>query len=475
MVQQIKNTGEIFTVSQINSLIKATLEDNLPSRLIIKGEITNFKHHPSGHCYFSLKDEQSNLPCAMWKPNVQRIRFRPENGLAVLATGFIDVYVPHGRYQLIVDELVPAGVGALQLAYEQMVKKLRAEGLFDDEHKKPLPVYPQKIGILTSESGAAVHDIIDSIHNRWPCVELLFYPVPVQGEGAAEKIAAALRYLNRHNKVLKLDVLIVGRGGGSLEDLWAFNEEVLARAIFDSHIPVISAVGHEVDVTVADFVADARASTPTKAGVTAVPDMQEVLGRLINIERRLTGQMRAKLSLAQQNLEIILANTVFRNPLLFVRNTQQRLDELSAELAEIMKELLTGMRQKLSAAYEQIVRIEPHRLLKNKEVDLNNCRHRIYVGIRAILNNRQIELTNNQHRIDKRISVIINNCRILLTAQKNRLGGLNPKSVLKRGYSITTNKKTGLLVKTKDDVRVGEHLTTELADENLIESKVTKK
>jgi exodeoxyribonuclease VII large subunit len=475
MVKQTKNTGEIFTVSQINALIKATLEDNLPSQLIIKGEITNFKHHPSGHCYFSLKDDKSNLPCVMWKTNTRRIKFRPENGLAVLATGFIDVYVPHGRYQLIVDELVPAGVGALQLAYEQMVKKLRDEGLFDDEHKKALPLYPQKIGILTSESGAAVHDIIDSIHNRWPCVKLLFYPVPVQGEGAAGKIAAALWDINKRNKKLKLDVLIVGRGGGSLEDLWAFNEEILARAIFDSKIPVISAVGHEVDVTVADFVADARASTPTKAGVVAVPDMQEVLGNLTNIERRLTGQIKAKLNMAQQDLEIILANAVFRNPLLLIQNAQQQLDELSDELSESVKELLNMMRQKLSAAYEQIVRIEPHRLLKNKAVELNNCRHRINEGIRKIISNRDIELNNYQHRIDKRISTIFNNCQILLTAQENRLGGLNPKSVLKRGYSITTNKKTGQLVKTVDDVNLGEHLITELANENLIESKVTKK
>ena len=452
-MKQKKNTGEIFTVSQINALIKATLEDNLPSRLVIKGEITNFKHHPSGHCYFSLKDEKSNLPCAMWKINVRRIKFRPENGLAVLATGFIDVYVPHGRYQLIVDELIPAGVGALQLAYEQMVKKLRAEGLFDDEHKKALPAYPQRIGILTSESGAAVHDIIDSIHNRWPCVELVFYPVPVQGEGAAGKIAAALSDINRRNKQLKLDVLIIGRGGGSLEDLWAFNEEVLARAIFDSKIPVISAVGHEVDVTVADFVADARASTPTKAGVVVVPDMQEVLDRLSNIEKRLTGQIEAKLNMAQQNLEVILANAVFRNPLLLIQNAQQRLDELSDELVEAIKELLNAMRQKLSSAYEQIVRIEPHRMLKNKAVEMNNCRHQINAGIRAILNK----------------------CQILLTAQENRLGGLNPKTVLKRGYSITTNKKTGRVVKTSNDIQLGEHLITELANENLIESRVTKK
>lgn len=411
----------------------------------------------------------------MWKTNFRRVRFMPENGLAVLATGFIDVYVPHGKYQLIVDELVPAGVGELQLAYEQMVKKLRAEGLFDDEHKKLLPAYPQRIGILTSQSGAAVHDIIDSIHNRWPCVDLLFYPVPVQGEGAAEKIATALRHLNKRNKELKLDVLIVGRGGGSLEDLWAFNEEVMARAIFNSHIPVISAVGHEVDVTVADFVADARASTPTKAGVVAVPDLKEVLGDLANKERILKRDVKTKVEIAKHSMETILASWVFRNPLSIVFYAEETLEGFSLRIIEAMRNIITRMKETLVNTHQQIARIEPHRLLKNKAVELNNSRHRINVGILAILNRREAELNNSEHRIDKRICAIINNCQMLLTAQENRLGGLNPKSVLKRGYSITTNKKTGLLVKTVDDVRLGEHLITELADENLIESKVTKK
>ena len=449
----MKKRKQIYTVSQVNSLIKVALEENLPSRLIIRGEISDFKHHTSGHCYFSLKDQSGILPCVMWASKFRSVKFSPEDGMAVLATGHIDVYTVGGKYQLYVDKLEPEGVGALQLAFEQMVKKLQAEGLFDDVHKKPIPTYPDRIGILTSESGAAVHDIIDSIHHRWPCVKLFFYPVPVQGEGAAEKIAAALQDINKRNKELKLEVLIVGRGGGSLEDLWAFNEEVLARAIFSSKIPLISAVGHEVDVTVADFVADARASTPTIAGVVAVPDMQEVSGQLVGIERRLTGQTKARVKLAQQNLEIILANAVFRNPLLLVQNSQQQLDELSAELAETVKRLLAEMREKLSAAYEQIVRIEPHRLLGSKTVELNNCHNR----------------ANNV------IRTIINDCRMQLTAQANRLAGLNPKSVLQRGYSITTSKKTGSLVKTLEDVRIGDYLITELTDENLIESKVTKK
>jgi exodeoxyribonuclease VII large subunit len=449
----MKNRKQIYTVSQVNSLIKVALEENLPSRLIVRGEISDFKHHTSGHCYFSLKDQSGILPCVMWASKFRSVKFSPEDGMAVLATGHIDVYTVGGKYQLYVDKLEPEGVGALQLAFEQMVKKLQAEGLFDDVHKQALPLYPERIGILTSESGAAVHDIIDSIHHRWPCVKLFFYPVPVQGEGAAEKIAAALQDINSRNSKLKLDVLIVGRGGGALEDLWAFNEEILARAIFNSKIPIISAVGHEVDVTVADLVADARASTPTKAGVVAVPDMQEILGQLVGMERRLTGQTKARVKLAEQKLEIILANAVFRNPLLLVQNAQQQLDELSADLAETVKELLAEMREKLSAAYEQIVRIEPHRLLGSKTVELNNW----------------------QYRSDKGIRVIINNCRMKLTAQANRLAGLNPKSVLQRGYSITTNKKTGSLVKTLEDVRIGDRLITELADENLIESKVIKK
>jgi exodeoxyribonuclease VII large subunit len=449
----MQKTTKIYTVSQVNSLIKVALEEKLPPRLIVRGEISDWKVHSSGHCYFLLKDEGGILPSVMWASKFRNVKFSPEDGMAVLATGHIDVYTIGGKYQLYVDKLEPEGVGALQLAFEQMVKKLRAEGLFDDVHKKALPAYPERIGILTSESGAAVHDIIDSIRNRWPCVKLFLYPVPVQGEGAAEKIAAALRDINRRNKELKLDTLIVGRGGGSLEDLWAFNEEVLARAIFDSQIPVISAVGHEVDVTVADLVADARASTPTKAGVVAVPDMQEVLGRLAYFEKSLASKARAKLELCGENLQTILANVVFRNPFLLIQNAEQQLDELAVELAAAIRELPAEAHRRLSTAYQQIVRIEPHRLLGNKRDELNNW----------------------QHRVDKAVRTITNNCWMQVTAQANRLAGLNPKSVLQRGYSITTNKKTGLLVRTLEDVRVGDYLMTELAEDKLIESKVTNK
>ncbi len=453
IVMEMKSRTKIFTVSQVNVLIKVALEESLPPRLIVRGQISDWKHHTSGHCYFSLKDENGILPCVMWASRFKSVKFSPGDGMAVLATGHIDVYTVGGKYQLYVDKLEPEGIGALQLAFEQMYKRLKVEGLFEEKYKKPLPKYPMRIGILTSESGAAVHDIRDSIFNRWPCARLFLYPVPVQGEGAAEKIAAALRDVNRRNEGLKLDVLIVGRGGGSLEDLWAFNEEVLARAIFDSKIPVISAVGHEVDTTMADLVADARASTPTKAGVTAVPDMQEVLGQLAYFEKSLGSKARAMLELCDGNLQTILASAVFRNPLLPVRNAEQQLDELGTKLMDLIRELLVEANAKLHASYEQIVKIEPHRLLGRKTVDLNNLQNRTNAAIKTIIDNR----------------------RMRLMVQENRLGALNPKSVLQRGYSITTAKKTGLLVRKPGDIQMGDYLITELADENLIESKVTKK
>ncbi len=427
----MKNGTKIYTVSQVNTLIKTVLENSLPGRLTVTGQISDWRGpHTSGHCYFSLKDEGSVLPCIMWGSNFAKVKFKPENGLAIFGTGHIDIYEPQGKYQFYVERMEPAGVGALQLAFEQMVRKLAAEGLFDEEHKKPIPQYPQRIGILTSESGAAIEDIKDSIWNRWPCARLFLYPVPVQGEGAAAEIADGLRDINRRNRKLKLDILIVGRGGGSMEDLWAFNEEVLARAIFDSKIPVISAVGHEVDTTIADFVADARASTPTKAGVVAVPDMQQVLEDLENKQDSLN-----------------------RNIILCVQDRGQLLDDAFTELASVLKELVAEGKDKLHNFYEQVVKIEPHRLLGRKTVELNDWKNRASAAVKAIMNK----------------------CGMQLESQKSRLAGLNPKSVLQRGYSITTNRRTGLLVKSLADVQIEDCIITELAGENLIESKVTKK
>jgi len=449
----VSQEPKIYSVSQVTSLIKTALEETLPSRLVVTGEISGFKRHSSGHCYFDLKDENAILPCVMWSNSFTKLKFKPENGLAVLAKGHIDVYPPQGKYQFYAESMIPAGVGALQLAFEQMRKRLEAEGLFDEQRKKPLPKFPFRIGILTSESGAALHDIVDSIYNRWPVAKLLFYPVPVQGEGAAEKIAAAIKDVNRKNASLRLDVIIVGRGGGSMEDLWAFNEEIVARAIFNSKIPVISAVGHEVDVTIADWVADARASTPTKAGVIAVPDIREVLEHIDSAYKRIRLNTASTLKLSSQKLETILADKMFRNPLIIIQNREQMLDELQSSLAESAKSLILNIRKILQSYFEQILKIEPHRILADRKISLNNI----------------------NSRISERVGKVFTGLKIRFETQAAKLSACNPKSILNRGYSITRDAVTGKVVTSTAQVNIGDLLITELKDENLVESKVVKK
>ncbi|RKY11976.1 MAG: exodeoxyribonuclease VII large subunit [Planctomycetota bacterium] len=445
--------AKIYTVSEVTALIKVTLEKNLPSRLEVAGEISDWKHHSSGHCYFLLKDDNGLLPCVMWRGNFNKVKFAPADGMAVITTGFIDVYGPQGKYQFYVSKLEPAGVGALQLAKEQLVRKLKAEGLFDQEYKKPLPKYPMRIGIVTSASGAAIIDIADSIYNRWPCARMFLRSVSVQGETAAEEIARAVKELNRRNSQLQLDVLIVGRGGGSPEDLWAFNEEVLARAIFASKIPVISAVGHEIDTTISDLVADARASTPTKAGVIAVPDMRDVLSQLEGAHNRLKANVQSRLRYTEQSLETILASSFFRNPYWYTKNASQSVDEAQMRLTESCRELFGRLRQRLSASAELVMCIEPGRLLAEKRVWLNSLCNTANTRMKDVLGKRQLQLT----------------------AVENRLQAMDPRSVLHRGYSITSNKRTGKIVAKLRDVEVEDELMTELADRNFIVSRVTKK
>ncbi|OHB51464.1 MAG: exodeoxyribonuclease VII large subunit [Planctomycetes bacterium GWF2_42_9] len=444
---------KVYTVSQVTALIKSCLENTLPGRLTISGQISGFKCHSSGHCYFDIKDENSIIPAVMWKSDFIKLKFKPENGLAILAKGYIDIYPPQGKYQFYADSMQPAGVGELQLAFEQMKNKLEAEGLFSDEHKKPLPKYPFRIAILTSKSGAALHDIVDSIRNRWPVAKLLFYDVPVQGAGAAEKIALAIKDVNKRNKQLQIDIMIVGRGGGSMEDLWAFNEEPVARAIYNSKIPIISAVGHEVDITIADLVADARASTPTKAGVLAVPDINEVKIHIDNIYNRITSDTQSCLRLSLEKLKTILASAVFRNPKTIVQNRIQQLDDFENTINNSTRNLVSANRQRIQTFFEKIRNIEPHRLIADRKININNLQNRFHNQMISILHKINLELANRE----------------------NRLAGLNPKAVLQRGYSITRNKRTSSLIRSLDDVKTEDVIITELANDRIIESKVTKK
>lgn len=269
---------KIATVSQINGYVKKILDNNIIlNNVWIKGEISNFKHHYSGHLYITLKDEGGVLKAVMFRGNAQALNFEPSDGMKVLARGRISVYEAGGAYQLYIEEMIPDGVGELYIAYEQLKKQLESEGLFDAEHKKPIPQFPKKVGVVTASTGAAVRDIINVITRRYPMAEIVIYPAQVQGVGASQSVVNAIEYFNATGEV---DTLIVGRGGGSIEDLWAFNEEITARAIFNSKIPIISAVGHETDFTIADFVADLRAPTPSAAAEIAVPSMLELRNRI---------------------------------------------------------------------------------------------------------------------------------------------------------------------------------------------------
>ncbi len=443
----------IYSVSQLNSLIKGAISQALPGQLIVRGQIRDWKlHRGSGHCYFSLKDEGSILPCVMWASKFRVVKFQPEDGMEILATGALDVYLPGGKYQFYADKLDPQGVGALQVAFEQMVAKLEAEGLFAEEHKQPIPRYPRRIGILTSESGAALHDIQDSVTQRWPAVQLCLCPVPVQGEGAGARIAKAIGQINLYNDDLKLDLLIVGRGGGSLEDLWAFNEEALARAIFKSTIPIISAVGHEVDVTVADLVADARASTPTKAGMVAVPDRLDVAEDLEHWRQRLVRAMIGQVQMQQANLDNLTARELFHRPESLLQQRMQQIDELSQRIPQGLLRRTGRAKDWLQQVTAQVQTLEPHRLLGRQRMALQDLHNRNNTALMRLLNRTQSSLET----------------------QAACLNALNPKGVLQRGYSITRDKDSGQLVRQPTDLKVGSTLVTEFAGEKCIESQVTK-
>jgi exodeoxyribonuclease VII large subunit len=320
---------KIYTVSDLTAEIRALLEDSF-SGIWVEGEISNFHHHnTSGHIYFTLKDQESQIRVVMFKAQNRHLRFRPQDGLAVLVYGEVGVYERRGEYQLVVEYLEPKGLGALQLAFEQLKQKLQADGLFDEARKRPIPMLPRRIGVITSPVGAAIHDILHVLRRRFAGVDVLIYPVAVQGDQAAPEIVDALRELNRRGG---LDVLILARGGGSIEDLWAFNEEMVARAIADSKIPVISAVGHEVDYTIADFVADLRAPTPSAAAELVIAKKDELAQRLDDLEARMTGVVRSRLHALMVRMAALDRHLRLLNPIERIRQQRRRLMELWKDL-----------------------------------------------------------------------------------------------------------------------------------------------
>ena len=351
----------VFSVTEVNQYIKQVI-DSVPllEGLLIRGELSNYKIYPSGHHYFTLKDGESAIRCVMFRGSAGRLRFRPENGMRVIAAGRISVYPRDGAYQLYCTSLSADGIGDLYVAFEQLKEQLDREGLFDPAHKKPLPLYPQRIAIITSSAGAAVHDMIRILRRRYPIAKVLLLPVRVQGVEAPPEIVGAIRYANRWQLA---DVLIVGRGGGSIEDLWAFNDERVARAIYASDIPVISAVGHEPDVTISDFVADRRASTPSNAAEIAVPDQEELRNRLDSVRQAMAQAVRKTLEKADGQWRALAAKRVLTDPMAFLDDRRMQLDSVQQRLGLTAHRQMSARQQQFAALAASLDALSPLKVL----------------------------------------------------------------------------------------------------------------
>lgn len=372
----------ILTVSQLSRHIKGLMDrDELLSGVLIRGEISNYKMYPSGHHYFTLKDADSALRCVMFRGDAVRLRFRPENGMQVIAAGRVSVFPRDGQYQLYCVDLTPEGAGRLQVAFEQMKRRLQAEGLFDPANKKPLPTYPGRIALVTSPAGAAVRDMLRILRARWPMSRVLVVPVRVQGEQAAEEIAAAIDYVNYYDLG---DLIITGRGGGSVEDLWAFNEEPVARAVFNSEIPVISAVGHEPDVTISDFVADLRAATPSNAAELAVPDRAEVEKHVQQLGRRLLRAVEQPVAAARLRLEQLRRSRVLTDPAAGIREKRLLLDYQSGKLLYGMEQALAAQRQRAGRLAAALDALSPLKVLGRGYAIARDENGRVLSGVRQI-------------------------------------------------------------------------------------------
>ncbi len=403
---------KVYSVSEITRLIKLELENAFPS-LWIEGEISNFKRAESGHLYFSLKDGQCQLQAVMWRSEARRVKFDIKDGLKVVCRGRITVYDVRGQYQLITDLIEPKGKGALQLAFEQLKEKLRAEGLFDPQHKKKLPSLPKTVGVVTSPRGAAIIDILRTLERRFARLHILIYPVKVQGEGAADEIVEGIDYLGRRSG---LDVIIVGRGGGSIEDLWAFNEEKVARAIFRCPVPIISAVGHEIDFTISDFVADIRASTPSAAAEIVIEKEQALSDRVGTLHKILTRDMRFHLQEQKRLVSDLSHHRIFQNFRLKLLNLEQQVDDLEERARDVLRSRKTFLAESRAAV----------RLYQEK--------------MSGHFKQRLQELSGRWERLS------------------TRLHDISPLNILKKGYALCWKDRLRL-VRRVEEVKAGQDLT----------------
>ena len=433
-----------ITVSQLNRYLKYKIDnDQNLLNVYLKGEISNFKAHTRGHFYFTLKDENSRINAIMFGSNASKVKFQVYDGMKVLVTGRISVYEASGAYQIYVDSMLEDGFGSLYLAFEQLKEKLEKEGLFKSDHKKRIPKIPKRIGIITASTGAAIKDILSTIKRRWPLVETILFPSLVQGEYAKDNIVKNIKLAENYS----LDLLIIGRGGGSIEDLWPFNEEIVARAIYECNIPTISAVGHEIDFTIADFVADMRAPTPTGAAEMAVPNIDDVRSYLNQVNLRLTTSINTIISKNKEKLKSIISSPIFKNPYRMYEIKEQMFDILYEKLIKEIKVLIDNKSHDLKILKSSFIFKNPFVLMVDKVYLYNDLIKKINISINNNLDNKKNYYLNLLNKVEV----------------------LNPITTIKRGYTIT--KINDKVISSIKDIKKSDKITTKISD-GYIESEV---
>lgn len=415
-----------ITISQINNFIKGIFDSNsYLQKVYLRGEISNFKRHTSGHLYLTLKDSESRISAIMFRSMAQKLTFAPVDGMNVLVEGRISVYPAGGNYQIYIDKMEQDGIGNLYVEFERLKKKLNQEGLFNPEHKKPIPKFPKKIGIVTAPTGAAIKDILSTIARRFPLCETILFPSLVQGAMAKEDIVKNIKKANEYD----LDVLIVGRGGGSIEDLWAFNEEIVARAIYESRIPIISAVGHEVDVTIADYVADKRAPTPTGAAEMAVPTIEEVKNLFLTKQIEISNAFLTKLNNEKHHLNRLASSFILKNPIVLYDVKIQKLDGLIDQVKKAMDSYLNDRLEKILSIKDHYILQNPQIIYQSKIEEINNKTQLVKKNMKTVLERKQNDYT--------------------LIVQTLKL--VNPLNILDKGYSLV--KKDGHIIKDSSKIK----------------------
>ena len=480
------NEKEYLTVSSLTRYIKYKFDvDNNLKNVFLKGEISNFKAHSTGHMYFSLKDEKSKINAIMFNFNAKKLNFKPQEGSKVLVVGKISVFEQTGAYQIYIDDMREDGVGNLYVAFEKLKQDLQKEGLFDPKYKKPIPIFPKRVGVVTAPTGAAIRDILSTIKRRCNKTEVIVFPSLVQGENAKEDIVRNIKLAENYD----LDVLIVGRGGGSIEDLWPFNEEIVARAIFECSIPVISGTGHEVDFTIADFVADYRAETPTGAAEKAVPNLKDMINYFDQFKIRLNESINKKVEHKKIKLENIKNSYVIKNPTMIIENKIQKLDIINDKITTLLNQKMEKTMNYFINISQKILFLSPYNKLNNYNVKLQNINEKIQIISNQIIKNNinkvknikqkieylnpinkienyKRELKNYNDNINKSINHIIlikqNEFKMIL----EKIEILNPIAILGRGYSIT--KKDNKVLNSVHNIKVNDELNVKLKDGNIL-------